>query len=295
MMRLMVWMFGFLLCQGAEKISADIHGILFAQDDPKPGVIERLILNFENDSPEVREKAVMEVSKIGKPAVPLLEVARQNKTLQVNICAQQALDKIEWGPGFEAVRKYAGEYLEEGVTIEYSRMRALITWFPSSRFIEVRSLDQGRRAAMGNRMPARGLFEIRKYEPVFHTIESGGIFNHDALIQVITSYNIKLDEWESVMSFVQVFMELYTLSTGQAIYISSLSYSYEKGWVLTDRNSLTSYTFMRDNNHILTDVVVNVQGRLDNTSLIEKQKLDLEKLKLEIEALKAANKGTSHK
>src|SRR5579862_6249182 len=103
------------------------------QDDDR---IQKLIQAFGEASKDERSRAVEDLAKIGRPALDALRKATASGDLEVKGLAAQAIEKIEW-IGLERLRKYVKETLDEGASVEQSKIKGLSRWLPDTRFYEV--------------------------------------------------------------------------------------------------------------------------------------------------------------
>src|SRR5580765_8311301 len=115
------------------------------QEDDK---IQKLIQVFSDGTKDERTRAVDDLAKIGRPALDALRKAATSSDLEVKGLAAQAIEKIEW-VGLDKLKKYAKDTLDEGSTVELSKMKGLARWFPEARFYEVSAAPAaGNQAAM---------------------------------------------------------------------------------------------------------------------------------------------------
>src|SRR6185436_2192940 len=91
--------------------------------------IQKLIQNLSDASKDERSKAVEELAKIGRPALDALRKAATSTDLEVKGLATQAIEKIEW-IGLDKLKKYAKDNLDEGSSVEQSKLKNLSRWFP---------------------------------------------------------------------------------------------------------------------------------------------------------------------
>src|SRR5262245_5048748 len=139
--------------------------------------IQRLIATLGDASKEERDKAVKELAGIGRPALDALRKATSSSDNEVKALAAQAIEKIEWG-GVDQLKAYAKDNLDEGSTVELSKIKGFARWFPETRLYEVTggaAAPGGAAAMMGLQAP-KSLFAVRKFEPGFQRLMVKGIY-----------------------------------------------------------------------------------------------------------------------
>ncbi|HEV3027214.1 MAG TPA: HEAT repeat domain-containing protein, partial [Planctomycetota bacterium] len=92
-----------------------------AQDEER---IQKLIQVFSDGNKDERSRAVEDLAKIGRSALDALRRAATSSDLEVKGLAAQAIEKIEW-VGLEKLRKYVKETLDEGASVEQSKIKGL--------------------------------------------------------------------------------------------------------------------------------------------------------------------------
>jgi hypothetical protein len=261
--------------------------------------IQKLIATLGDASKEERDKAVKELASIGRPALDALRKATSSSDNEVKALAAQAIEKIEWG-GVDKLKAYAKENLDEGANVEMSKLKAFGRWFPESRLYEVAGgapAPGGAAAMMGMQSP-KSLFVVRKYESGFHRLMVKGIYCGASIRALIAKEKIVLANEESALDFALAFVELYAAGVSQnptAMMLSGGISRLEKvdgGWSLESASFGANVVFKTDAEGKLLDVSqssnpLNAWGlQTGDRRSDEEKRLELEKLKLEVELLK---------
>src|SRR5579862_5730875 len=180
--------------------------------------------------------------------------------LEVKGLAAQAIEKIEW-VGLEKLRKYVRESLDEGASVEQSKIKGLTRWLPDTRFYEVAGAAAaagGPAAMMG--MPApRSLFAIRKFEDGFHRLMVKGIYAVNSINHLIQKSKVTLADEDSALDFAIAYMELQSTGTSQnaAAMMMAGGTRLEKmpdGWALISGMYATNIQFRTTSEGILTEI-----------------------------------------
>ncbi|HLY07879.1 MAG TPA: HEAT repeat domain-containing protein [Planctomycetota bacterium] len=265
------------------------------QDDDR---IQKLIQAFGEASKDDRSRAVEELAKIGRPALDALRKATASSDLEVKGLAAQAIEKIEW-VGLEKLRKYVRESLDEGASVEQSKIKGLTRWLPDTRFYEVAgaaAAAAGPAAMMG--MPApRSLFAIRKFEDGFRRLLVKGIYSANSINTLVQQSKVTLADEDAALDFVIAYMELQSAGSTQnaAAMMMGGASRLEKtadGWSLTSGMYGANVQFKTTKDGVLTEILqkptnFNFGGMAGGDGPGEERgKLETEKLKLEIELLK---------
>src|SRR5580765_4612850 len=175
------------------------------QEDDK---IQKLIQVFSDGTKDERTRAVDDLAKIGKPALDALRKAATSSDLEVKGLAAQAIEKIEW-VGLEKLRKYVKETLDEGASVEQSKIKGLARWLPDTRFYEVAGVAAaGGQAAMMGIQPPRSLFALRRYEDGFFRLMVKGIYSVNSINALIRLSKITIAEEDAALDFAIAYMEL---------------------------------------------------------------------------------------
>ncbi len=269
---------------------------LASQDSQR---IEKLIAALGDSSKEERDKAVKELAAIGRPALGALRKATSSSDNEVKALAAQAIEKIEWG-AVDKLKAYAKENLDEGASVEPSKIKAFTRWFPDTRLYEVGGgapAPGGAAALMGMQAP-KSLFAVRKYENGFWRLIVKGIYCGGSIRGLIAREKIVLSTEDAALDFALAFMELYGAGISQnptAMMLSGGVSRLEKtgeGWSLESSGLGASVTFKTDAQGRLVDVaqssnLMNAWGMaMGERKSEERTRLELDKLKLEIEILK---------
>jgi HEAT repeat protein len=259
--------------------------------------IQKLIQNFSDASKDVRSKAVDELAKIGRPAIEALRVAAKSSDLEVKGLANQAIEKIEW-VGLDQLKKYAREHLDEGATVEQSKMKGVARWFPDARFYEVAGAAAGnQQQAMINMgmTPPKSLFAIRKYEEGFHRLVVKGIYSSAAISAFVQKSKIVLPNDDSALDFAVAYMEIQSaaVAQNQNAWMMNGGSKLDRipdGWTLLTGMYGGQVAFKVDKSGTLVEInpkaaSLNQWGQ-PGGGADERGKLEAEKLRLEIELLK---------
>ena len=261
--------------------------------------IQKLIATLGDPSKEERDKAVKDLVAAGRPALDALRKATSSSDSEVKALAAQAIEKIEWG-GVDRLKAYAKENLDEGATVEPSKIKAFSRWFPEARLYEVTGgapAAGGVAAMMGMQAP-KSLFAVRKYENGFHRLMVKGIYCGSSIRALISKEKIVLANEEAALDFALAFIEIYTAGLSQnatAVMLSGGASRLEKvaeGWSLDSAGYGANVIFKVDGEGRLLDVVqssgvLNAWGlQAGDRKSEERTRLELDKLKLEIEILK---------
>jgi len=253
--------------------------------------IEELIQSFNDDSLEVRQKAVDDLAKIGKPALAALTKASESADAETKKRALETIDKIHWGRGLAKLTQYVQERYEKDETkAEPLKLKSFQLWFQDTRFYEVAEPAgaAGAMAMMGG--AAKNIFAVRKGEDGFVRVMIEGILFADSVTELLAKSDVKLDSAERAFDFATAYLKLSTYGAGSnRVYYSGQSSRFAKckdGWELGTPMYGTSLVFRTDAGGKLLEIVsrnANWYGREDAE---EKSKLELEKLKLELELLR---------
>ncbi|HVR85804.1 MAG TPA: hypothetical protein VMU54_15910, partial [Planctomycetota bacterium] len=207
----------------------------------------------------------------------------------------QAIEKIEW-VGLEKLRKYVKETLDEGASVEQSKIKGLSRWLPDTRFYEVAGVAApgGPGAMMG--MPApRSLLAIRKFEVGFHRLMVKGIYSVNSINKLIHLSTVTLADEDSALDFAIAYMELQSAGSSQnaAAMMMAGATRLEKtpeGWALVSGMYGTNVLFKTTREGVLTEIAQKTNnfnfGANPVEGAEERAKLELEKLRLEIDVLK---------
>ncbi len=276
------------MCAVALALGAAL-GRAEAQDDR----VEKLIQALESDSKEVRDKAVSDLAKIGNPALEALRKAARSKDAEVKSLAQQAIEKIEWGQGYEDLRKHVKDRFEEGSSPEPLKARALQAWFPNTRFYEVAMAPAAAGGVAEGAFPS--VFAIRKGEAAFQRVIVRGMLSPSALVNLIRQERVALKGHDEAFDFAAALLEISGAGLGEGGFVfgGGAATRFEKtneGWAVKSPNYGTSILIKTD----LEGRVVDLQSAAHqfgedpaNLKLAEERaRLELEKLKLELEVLK---------
>lgn len=267
-----------------------------AQDQDR---IQKLIQNLSDASKDERSKAVDELAKIGRPAIDALRAATKSGDLEVKGLANQAIEKIEWA-GVEQLKKYAREHLDEGATVEQSKMKGVVRWFPDARFYEVAPGAGGNQnQAMINMgmTPPKSLFAVRKYEDGFHRLIVKGIYSSAAISAFVQKSKIVLTDDDAALDFAVAYMEIQSAAVAQnqnawMMNGGSKLDRISDGWTLVTGMYGGQVAFKIDKSGTLLEVnpknaSFNQWGQATAEKAGEERvKLEAEKLRLEIELLK---------
>ena len=267
-----------------------------AQDEDR---IQKLIQSFSDASKDERSKAVDELAKIGRPAIEALRKAATSSDLEVKGLANQAIEKIEWC-GLEKLKKYAREHLDEGSTVEQSKMKGVGRWFPDARFYEVAAAAGGNQnQAMINMgmTPPKSLFAIRKFEDGFHRLIVKGIYSSAAISAFVQKSKIVIADDDAALDFAVAYMEIQAAAVAQNANAWMMNGGSKldripDGWTLMTGMYGGAVSFKVDKSGTLVEVnpkaaSFNQWGMANAEKATEERvKLESEKLKLEIDLLK---------
>jgi hypothetical protein len=266
-----------------------------AQDQDR---VQKLIQNLSDASKDERSKAVDELAKIGRPAIEALRAAAKSSDLEVKGLANQAIEKIEWA-GLEQLKKYAREHLDEGASVEQSKMKGVLKWFPDARFYEVTVAAGGNQnQAMINMgmQPPKSLFAIRKYEDGFHRLIVKGIYSSAAISSFVQKSKISLPDDDAALDFAVAYMEIQAAGMAQNANTWMMNGGSKldripDGWTLVTGMYGGQVAFKVDKSGTLVEVnpkaaSFNQWGMSQEKAGEERVRLEAEKLKLEIELLK---------
>ncbi len=262
--------------------------------------IQKLIQTLGDPSKDERDKAVDELARIGRPALEALQKATKSTDLEVKTLAGQAIAKIEWA-GFEKLKKYVRENLDEGASVEPAKLKGVARWFPNTRFYEVagNAAANGPAAMMGMQAP-KSLFAVTQFEDGFHRILVKGIYCSASVKSLVQKGKIVLATEDAALDFALVFLELNASGAtmnATAMMLGGGMSKLEKtdeGWALEARGFGTSAVFKTDKDGTLIDISQKqsttnpwgLGGGGDDAPSPERQKLEIEKLRLEIDVLK---------
>ncbi len=262
--------------------------------------IRKLIQDLGDPGKEERDRAVTELAKIGRPALPALQKARESGDAEVKALAARAVEKIEWG-GLDRLTAYAKDHLDEGAKVELSKVKSLARWFPDTRFYEVAgAAPAGGAAAMMGMPGPRSLFAVRKYEDGFQRLLVRNIYCSASIKAFIARQKIVLADEEAALDFALAYTDLYASGAGanpaammMAGGASRLERT-EEGWALDAGGYGTGVLFKTDKAGLLLEIAQGLANPYAQFGLSpgrekdpeERAKLELEKLKLEIELLK---------
>jgi hypothetical protein len=263
-----------------------------------PERIQKLVQSLGDASKEDRDKAVEELARIGRPALEALRRATSSSDSEVKSLAGQAIERIEWA-GLDPLKKYVKEHLDDGATIEPSKMKGMGKWFPDTRFYEVAgAAPAGGAAAMMGMQAPRSLFAVKMYEHGFQRLMVKGIYCSGSVRTFIQKGKIVLADEDSAIDFGLAFMELYSAGAAQnatAMMMGGASKleRTDEGWILDTSSFSAHVTFKTQKDGTLVDIIQSstplsmfgLGGGGDKGSE-EKNRLEVEKLKLEIDLLK---------
>ena len=278
------------------QIAAALLVLLAAAVPQDQERINKLIQAFSDASKDERSKAVDELAKIGRPAIEALRAAAKSSDLEVKGLANQAIEKIEWA-GLEQLKKYAREHLDEGATVEQSKMKGVSRWFPDARFYEVAAAAGGNnQQAMINMgmTPPKSLFAIRKYEDGFHRLIVKGIYSSAAISAFVAKSKVVLPDDDAALDFAVAYMEIQSAGMAQNANAWMMNGGSKldripDGWSLLTGMYGGAVAFKVDKAGTLIEV--NPKAASFNQwnaaqAGEDRQKLEAEKMKLEIELLK---------
>jgi hypothetical protein len=278
--------------------SAVILALCLAPALQDPERIQKLIQSLGDASKEDRDRAVEDLARIGKPALEALRRATSSSDSEVKSLAGQAIEKIEW-PGLDKLRKFVKEHLDDGATIEPSKLKGMLKWFPDTRFYEVAgAAPAGGAAAMMGVQAPRSLFAFKMYENGFQRLMVKGIYCSGSIQSFIQKAKIVLADEDSAIDFGLAFMELYSAGAAQNATAMMLGGASKlertaEGWILETASFSAHVTFKTEKDGTLVDIIQSanplsmfgVGGGGDKGSE-EKTRLEIEKLRLEIDLLR---------
>lgn len=264
-----------------------------AQDDDR---IQKLIQVFSDGTKDERNRAVEDLAKVGRPAMEALRKAATSSDLEVKGLANAAIEKIEW-VGLEKLKKYVRETLDEGATVEQSKIKGLARWLPETRFYEAGGGAAGNaQAAMMGMAAPRSLFAIRKFEDGFVRLMVKGIYSSNSINALIQKSKIRIADEDAALDFAIAYMELASAGANQnaAAMMMAGATKLEKtpdGWALVSGMYGTNVAFRTTADGVLTEIHqkamnFNFGAGAGAEGAEDRGKLEIEKLKLEIEALK---------
>jgi hypothetical protein len=280
------------------QIAAALLALFLAPAAQDQDRVQKLIQSLSDASKDERSKAVDELAKIGRPAIEALRAAAKSSDLEVKGLANQAIEKIEWA-GLEQLKKYAREHLDEGASVEQSKMKGVVKWFPDARFYEVTVAAGGNQnQAMINMgmQPPKSLFAIRKYEDGFHRLIVKGIYSSAAISSFVQKSKIALPDDDAALDFAVAYMEIQAAGMAQNANTWMMNGGSKldripDGWTLVTGMYGGQVAFKVDKSGTLVEVnpkaaSFNQWGVSQEKAGEERVRLESEKLKLEIELLK---------
>ena len=261
------------------------------QDDDR---IQKLIQVFSDGTKDERNRAVDDLAKIGRPALEALRKAATSSDLEVKGLAGAAIEKIEW-VGLERLKKYVKETLDDGASVEQSKIRSLGRWLPETRFYEVTGGGGANNpAAMMGMAAPRSLFAIRKFEDGFHRLIVRGISSAGTINALIRLSKVTIADEDSALDFAIAYMDLQSAGANQnaAAMMMAGATRLEKtsdGWALVSTMYGSNVQFKTTKDGVLTEIHqkgnnFNFGGTPEGAE--DRGKLELEKLRLEIDLLK---------
>jgi hypothetical protein len=262
--------------------------------------VQKLIQALSNPSKDERDRAVNDLAKVGRPALEALRKAATSADLEIKGLANQAIEKIEWG-GLDPLKLYMKENFEDGSVLEQAKLKGVAKWFPDTRFYEVAPAapagnQQQMMINMGMGTP-KSLFALRKFEPGFYRISVKGITAEASIETLLKKSKITIPDADAALDLAVAYMEIQT-STANANQMNWMMNGGSRLEKTADGYSLHSgmygsqVTFKVDAAGLLVDVLmkgasVNQWGHAgDKSAAEERQKLEAEKLRLEVELLK---------
>src|SRR6185295_14606352 len=272
-------------------IAAALLALFLAPVPQDQDRIQKLIQTLSDASKDERSKAVDELAKIGRPAIDALRAAAKSSDLEVKGLANQAIEKIEWA-GLEQLKKYAREHLDEGASVEQSKMKGVVRWFPDARFYEVAPAAGGNQQQMINMgmTPPKSLFAVRKYEDGFHRLIVKGIYSSAAISAFVAKSNIVLPDDDAALDFAVAYMEIQSAATAQNANAWMMNGGSKldritDGWTLLTGMYGGAVAFKIDKAGMLIEVnpkaaTFNQWGQAQEKAGEERVKLEAEKLKL---------------
>lgn len=262
--------------------------------------IEGLIRDLNADEPAARDKAVAELCEIGPPALAALEKAAADGDPTARALAQKAIHGINWGKGEEALRKYVEQRFDEKTEMEEASIKAVEPFLPDVRFYRITETPDaggGGMAAMvmAGQTNKTSLFALRRGQPGFTRISLKGIFAPPSLVRLLKERQVSMATDDEALDFAAAFFDLYSELSGSGSMSYVVGYGgpslerTDSGWVLSVSNYGISFTFTTDEQGIVTDIRnsgSNAYGLATHREPDEREALEIEKLKLEMELLR---------
>ena len=274
----------------------------FAQDEDPKKRVDALVTKLGDKNIEIRHKAVDDLVKIGRPALKALRKALKSGDLEVKALAEKALEGIEWR-GLAKLKEYVGQMYADGATVEQAKLKALLKWFPETRFYEVKAgaaaAAAGPAAMMGMRQAPRSLFAIKQFDDGFTRVIVKGVYSAPSFGTLIKGQRIILKDADTALDFALAYMEAQSTPAFAAMMMRSMGGAgggrFEKvdgGWKLEATGN--SLFFEVDKEGVLLQIRTTSKNYWQTLGLggnntdpsEEKLKLELEKLRLEVELLK---------
>lgn len=261
--------------------------------------VQKLIQALSSPSRDERDRAVNDLAKIGAPALESLRKAAKSADLEVKGLATQAIEKIEWG-ALDALKVYVKENFEEGSSLEPAKFKGIARWLPDTRFYEVAAApaagnQQAMMVNMGMGAP-KSLFAIRKFDPAFYRLSLKGIFSQASLDALLKKVKIVVPDDDAALDLAAAYLEVQMSGASAntmnwAMNGGSRLERTADGWVLHSGMYGGAVTFKVDGAGTLLAVVVkgaaiNQWGMQGDKNAEERQRLEVEKLKLEVDLLK---------
>jgi hypothetical protein len=167
---------------------------------------------------------------------------------------------------------------------------------PDTRFYEVAGVAAaGGPAAMMGMPGPRSLLAIRKFEDGFHRLMVKGIYSVNSINNLIRQAKVTLADEDSALDFAIAYMELQSSGASQnaAVMMMAGATRLERtpeGWALVSGMYGTNVQFKTTKEGVLTEILQRANtfnsGMNGPEGSEERAKLELEKLKLEIDVLK---------
>lgn len=266
--------------------------------------IQSLIQALGDASKEERSKAVEALVALGRPALDALKKALSSSDPEVKGLASQAIEKIEWS-GVELLRAYVKDHFDDGTSLEPAKMKGFSKWFKDLRLFEASGgAQQGNPAAVMMAMQTpRSLFAVKKFEPAFHRLIVKGIYCTGSVSRLVQKEGIVLADDDAALDFAVGFTDLASAATTQSAAAmmmmggGSRLERGEEGWTLHGGTFGTHWLFKTGKGGALLDILP--KGSASNPWSLwtgagggadagaeERARLETEKLKLEVEALK---------
>ncbi len=262
--------------------------------------IQQLIEGLGDDRKEERDKSLAELVKIGPPALEALRAAVSSTDAEVKTLTAEEIEKIEW-VGLDKLKQYVKEGLDDEAKVEPSKQKGLARWFPDTRFYEVAGVaPAGGAAAMMGMQAPRSLFAVKKLDHGFSRLLVKGIFCTSSIEALLLGQKIVLATEGDALDFAIAVMDLYSAGAGANATAwmmgggSSRLDRTEDGWSLVPAAFGAQLIFKTDKDGLLLGVsqkTTNPYAQLGlggggGADSEERSKLEIAKLKLEIEALK---------